>query len=104
MGYSIVPLRLATRLGVTFSVLSIAAAIVIVIKKLINPATAVGWSSMMVTITFFSGLILFFLGIIGEYLGRMFQNITRDPQFVVRNIYSRPTDNICDEQTTEGDR
>ena len=89
MGYSIVPLRMATKLGVSLSALSIIAAIIIVIRKLTHPATAVGWSSMMVTVIFFAGLILFFLGIIGEYLGRMFQGMTHEPQFVVRHVYSQ---------------
>ena len=89
MGYSIVPLRMATKLGVSLSVLSIIAAIVIVIRKILRPATAVGWSSMMVTIIFFSGLILFFLGLIGEYIGRMFQGMTHNPQFVVRSVYTQ---------------
>ena len=88
MGYSIVPLRMATKLGVFLSALSLVAAVVIIIKKLLNPATAMGWSSMMVTVIFFAGLILFFLGLIGEYLGRMFQGMTRDPQFVVRQVYT----------------
>jgi undecaprenyl-phosphate 4-deoxy-4-formamido-L-arabinose transferase len=89
MGYSIVPLRMATKLGVTLSVLSIIAAVVIVIRKILRPATAVGWSSMMVTIIFFAGLILFFLGLIGEYIGRMFQGMTHNPQFVVRSVYTQ---------------
>ena len=87
MGYSIVPLRIATRLGVTLSVLSVIAAIVVVVKKLMHPNMAVGWASTIVTIIFFAGLILLFLGLIGEYLGRMYQNQTRDPQYVVRQVY-----------------
>ena len=88
MGYSIVPLRIATRLGVTLSFLSIIAAVVVIIKKLMHPNMAVGWASTIVTIIFFSGLILLFMGLIGEYIGRMYQNLSNDPQFVVRDIYT----------------
>lgn len=88
MGYSIVPLRIATRLGVTLSFLSIIAAVVVIIKKLIHPNMAVGWASTIVTIIFFSGLILLFMGLIGEYIGRMYQNLSNDPQFVVRDVYT----------------
>ena len=88
MGYSIVPLRIATRLGVTLSFLSIIAAVVVIIKKLMHPNMAVGWASTIVTIIFFSGLILLFMGLIGEYIGRMYQNLSNDPQFVVREIYT----------------
>ncbi|HBB71064.1 MAG TPA: hypothetical protein DCZ71_00455, partial [Ruminococcus sp.] len=38
---------------------------------------------------FFAGLILFFLGLIGEYIGRMFQGMTHNPQFVVRSVYTQ---------------
>ncbi|MBR3376609.1 MAG: glycosyltransferase [Mogibacterium sp.] len=88
MGYSIVPLRIATRLGVTLSFLSIIAAVVVIIKKLMHPNMAVGWASTIVTIIFFSGLILLFMGLIGEYIGRMYQNLSNDPQFVVRDVYT----------------
>ena len=88
MGYSIVPLRIATRLGVALSFLSIIAAVVVIIKKLMHPNMAVGWASTIVTIIFFSGLILLFMGLIGEYIGRMYQNLSNDPQFVVRDVYT----------------
>ena len=88
MGYSIVPLRIATRAGVFFAMLGILGAILIVLKKIFAPTSAVGWYSIMVAIFFFSGLIMLFLGLIGEYLGRMFQNQTNDPQYVVRNVYT----------------
>lgn len=87
MGYSIVPLRIATRAGVFFSVLSMLGALAVVLLKVFKPSSHVGWYSMMVAICFFSGLIMLFLGMIGEYLGRMFQGMTNDPQYVVRHYY-----------------
>lgn len=88
MGFSIVPLRIARNLGVFFSILSILGAIAIVLKKLIAPTSAVGWYSMMVSICFFSGLIMLFLGLIGEYMGRMYLSMSNNPQYVVRDIYT----------------
>ena len=87
MGYSIVPLRLATYLGYLFSLLGIFGAMFIFIRKLLVPSMAMGWPSMMVAICFFSGINLLFLGLIGEYLGRLFLNMSKYPQFVVRKIY-----------------
>ncbi len=87
MGYSIVPLRIATRVGAFISILSILGAVAIVLKKIFAPTSAVGWYSLIVSIFFLSCLIMLFLGLIGEYLGRMFQGMTRDPQFVVRQFY-----------------
>ncbi|MDO4517760.1 MAG: glycosyltransferase [Bacillota bacterium] len=87
MGFSIVPLRAARNTGIFFSLISLLGALAIVLKKLIAPTSAVGWYSMMVTICFFSGLIMLFLGLIGEYLGRMYLGMTNNPQFVVRTVY-----------------
>lgn len=89
MGYSIVPLRIATRTGTFFAVLSIIGAIAIVLKKIFAPTSAVGWYSLIVSIFFLSGLIMIFLGLIGEYLGRMFLSMSKDPQYVVRKVYSK---------------
>ena len=87
MGYSIVPLRIATRAGVFFSVLSMLGALAVILLKVFKPSSHVGWYSMMVAVCFFSGVIMLFLGMIGEYLGRMFQGMTNNPQYVVRHYY-----------------
>lgn len=86
MGFSIVPLRLATILGYIFSLIGILGAVAVIIRKIVRPVTYIGWPSMMVCICFFSGLILLFMGLIGEYIGRIFLNISNNPQFVVRQI------------------
>lgn len=91
MGYSVVPLRLATYFGYFFSAASILGAIGIIIRKLLVPSMALGWPSMMCAICFFSGLIMLFMGTIGEYLGRMFLGMNRQPQFVVREVISQKT-------------
>ena len=88
MGYSIVPLRIATRVGTFFALMSILGAIAVVLKKIFAPTSAVGWYSLIVSIFFLSGLIMIFLGLIGEYLGRMFQNMSNNPQYVVRQFYT----------------
>lgn len=98
MGYSVIPLRMATYCGYFFSVLSILGAVIVVIRKLLDPSMAIGWPSMMCAICFFSGVIMLFMGLIGEYLGRMFLGMNRQPQFVVKKIYghSDKTDAIKD--------
>ena len=89
MGYSVVPLRLSTYCGYLFSLISILGAIFIIIRKIMNPGMTLGWPSMMVAICFFGGLIMLFLGLIGEYLGRMFLGMNRQPQFVVREVITQ---------------
>jgi len=88
MGYSIVPLRLAKYIGGLLSVGGLLGALIVLIRKLLIPTTALGWSSVMVAIFFFSGVIMLFLGIIGEYIGRMFLGMNHQPQYVVRNIHT----------------
>ena len=89
IGFSIVPLRFAQYSGMILSLIGIIGAIVILIRKLVLPSVALGWSSLMVAICFFSGMIMFFLGLLGEYIGRLFQDSTNSPQFVVRTVYTK---------------
>jgi polyisoprenyl-phosphate glycosyltransferase len=96
-GFSIMPLRVATYLGFFFSIFSIALALFFIyiwiygsvfIKNEIPP----GWASTMVLITFFVGLQLSILGIVGEYLGRLFLTINDSPQYLVREIHEKQKD------------
>ena len=88
IGYSIVPLRLSSYLGMILSLGGFLGSLIILIKKILVPTTAMGWSSVMVAIFFFSGLILLFLGLIGEYIGRMFLGMNHQPQYVIRKIHT----------------
>ncbi len=100
LGFSIVPLQLATRLGYFFSASGIIGAVVVILLKIIRPATYIGWPSMMVCICFFSGINLLFMGLTGEYVGRIFLGMCRNPQFVVRSIYQMdPQRGICIQET-----
>ena len=87
LGFSIVPLQMATYTGFFFSVIGILAALGVIILKFVRPATYIGWPSMMATICFFSGLNLMFMGIIGEYVGRIFLGMSKNPQYVVRKVH-----------------
>lgn len=86
IGFSITPLRLTEYCGFWLSLLSIIAAVVVLIRKILNPAMALGWPSLMIVICFFSGIQLMFLGLIGEYIGRMFLGLNRQPQYVIREV------------------
>ena len=54
------------------------------IHKLLNPSVPAGYSSMMAVILFIGGMILLMLGLIGEYVGRIYISLNNSPQFVVR--------------------
>ena len=105
MGYSVIPLRMATYCGYFFSMLSILGAVIVVIRKLLNPSMAIGWPSMMCAICFFSGIIMLFMGLIGEYLGRMFLGMNRQPQFVVKKVYEHSdTENNTNNQPLQEEK
>lgn len=82
--FSVKPLRFALILGTLFALLGFAYGIVIIVRKVIFPATPMGWSSIMAINLFSSGMIMLLLGVIGEYVGRIFICINDAPQFVVR--------------------
>lgn len=83
-GFSVMPLRMATVAGGIFSVASFVYMICIIFRKLQYPNISVGWTSVMAAIMFFGGLQLCFIGIIGEYIGRIFLSINNKPQYVVK--------------------
>ena len=87
-GFSIVPLQIAKRTGFAISLLGLIGAVVLIIRKFMHPNVVIGWASMIVAIFFFSGMLMFTLGIIGEYIGRMFLAMGNYPQFVVREVYN----------------
>ena len=72
LNFSVEPLRVATKLGTIIASVSFVVAIVLIIQRIIYPTKSMGWSSLMVTIIFFSGVQLLGMGLLGEYLGRQY--------------------------------
>ncbi len=85
MNYSMLPLRIATYLGVICAIAGVAGGIVVFINKLIRPDMAVGWSSLMCVILVLFGIAFLILGIVGEYVGKILMTDSRTPQFVIRD-------------------
>lgn len=86
--FSVKPLRLSTILGLILSGLSFIFAIGIVIRKLMTPSVSVGWTSIMVAIIFFGGIQLLSIGLLGEYIGRIYMCINKTPQYVIREKFN----------------
>ena len=82
--FSVKPLRLATILGLFFALLGFVFGLYIVIAKLNNPSMATGYASIMSGLSFVGGIIMMSLGIIGEYIGRMYICINNSPQYIIR--------------------
>ena len=84
--FSTKPLRIATASGTIFAGLGFLYALYTIIKKFVNPAVPMGFSSLMSAILIIGGLILLVLGLVGEYIGRMYICMNNAPQFVVRDF------------------
>ncbi|HEY1272079.1 MAG TPA: glycosyltransferase family 2 protein [Terriglobales bacterium] len=84
--FSIVPLRAAALLGMTAIVLSVLFALYSVYAKFVLHQTVPGFTALIVSITFLSGINLFFLGVIGEYLGRIYEEMKSRPLYVVSHV------------------
>ena len=86
VNFSVMPLRLATVLGLTLAALGLAGLAFVVYWRLTNQGPAFGWGSLMAALLIFSGTQLVILGVLGEYIGRMFLAVNHRPQSVVREV------------------
>lgn len=91
LNFSVVPLRVTTLAGVVIGAAGFIGMLSIIIEALLGSPPR-GWSSLMAGILFLAGTQLIMLGIIGEYLGRLFLTSNQKPQYVVRDVYSNQQD------------
>lgn len=84
MNFSALPLRAATFFGTIFSGAGFIGALIVLIRKLMNPSIAVGWSSLMCAMLVLFGIMFLLIGILGEYIGKIILNVNKTPQFVIR--------------------
>ena len=84
--FSTVPLRMWTYLGAGVSLMAFLSGLYLILKTLIFGADTPGYASIMVAILFSSGIQLIGIGILGEYLGRVFFETKRRPPYVVREV------------------
>lgn len=85
--FSVKPLRISSFLGFVLSGISFLMVIFLTIKKVINPQIQMGWTSLMIMITFFGGIQLLSVGLVGEYVGRIFMSINKAPQYIIKEKY-----------------
>lgn len=82
--FSVKPLRIATCVGVICACAGFLYGIYIIINRFVNPDVPLGYSSMMAALVFFCGMIMVMLGLIGEYIGRIYISMNSSPQYVIR--------------------
>lgn len=86
--FSVKPLRIATVMGCIASMLGFIYGIIVIIQKIILPDRVLGFSSLMSVLVFFCGMIMIMLGLIGEYVGRIYISMNASPQYVIRERYN----------------
>ncbi len=84
--FSTLPLRAATMLGASATGLSVLFSIYSLYAKLFLKRSPQGFTALVILITFLAGILLFFMGVIGEYVGRVYEEIKARPLYVVNKI------------------
>lgn len=82
--FSVKPLRIATISGFIFAFVGFLFVVYIVIHKFLNPNIAIGWSSIVATMLIIGGIQMLMIGLIGEYVGRIYISINKSPQYVIK--------------------
>lgn len=87
--FSVKPLRISTVIGFITAAIGFLYGLYIIIHKLfIHTNIAQGYSSMMAVLLFIGGIIMLMLGMIGEYLGRIYICINKSPQYVIKEMFN----------------
>ena len=89
--FSVVPLRIATGIGFMFALLSFAIGVEIIIERLTNPTLPPGYSFTLFFSTLFAGIQLIAIGLVGEYVGRIFVCMNKRPQYFIGKSFG-PTE------------
>ncbi len=94
VSFTYFPLRLTSLIGILISILTLIAALWVLYIKIFTDKFIPGWASTLLPILALGGLQLFFLGLIGEYIGRLYIEVKQRPLFVVREEYKHETNDI----------
>lgn len=90
--FSIKPLRVSFFLGILLSLVGFLFIIGLVIRRFVDPNVFIGWTSIIVTILFFSGIQLILVGLAGEYIGRVFLSQNKQPQYIIKEKFNTKED------------
>jgi dolichol-phosphate mannosyltransferase len=88
--FSVLPLRFATYLGMLISMMSVGYAIWAIVDKYVFHATVTGWTALVVLVALLSAVQLMMIGILGEYVGRIYEEVKRRPLYVVGDLVNLP--------------
>lgn len=91
--FSIKPLRTAVVFGIGMALIGFIAIIILIIGKLTNADMALGWTSIVATNILVGGIIMIVLGVIGEYIGRIYLCLNQTPQYVIKEVIDKRDSN-----------
>jgi undecaprenyl-phosphate 4-deoxy-4-formamido-L-arabinose transferase len=91
-GFSVVPLQLFALLGVLTSLFAVAFAIFLLVRRFIVGSEVEGVFTLFAILFFFLGITIFGIGIVGEYVGRIYMEVRHRPRFVVRRLHGTDND------------
>lgn len=94
LSFSYKPLRIASIIGAIVSLVGFIYLIVVICQALFTDSTTSGWASIVAIMLFFNGIILLMLGIIGEYIGRIYDEAKGRPLYVVREAVNVDEDKV----------
>lgn len=83
-GFSVFPLRVASFIGALTSIFGFVLGLYFIIEYFFNSSSPEGWTSMIVIVLFLGGIILMSLGIVGEYLGRIYLSINKKKSYTIK--------------------
>ncbi len=89
--FSVMPLRLASAVGAILSLISFVYGLYVVIDRLFFNESVPGWPTMVASMMFFAGVQLLFIGILGEYLARIYDEVKGRPSYIVAEV-KKPQD------------
>jgi glycosyltransferase involved in cell wall biosynthesis len=92
VNFSNVPLRLALNVGFLVSAVAIAAGFAAIVAKAFGAFTVPGWASLLVVTSFMGGIQLIVIGVMGEYVGRIYEEVKRRPLYLVRETHGAAPD------------
>ncbi|MEA4924908.1 MAG: glycosyltransferase family 2 protein [Syntrophomonadaceae bacterium] len=87
LGFSVVPIRMISFTGFIVALLSFIYGVFLVVNASINHAIVPGFTTIATLVSFLLGLIIIMLGIIGEYLWRIFDEVNKRPEYVIHEVY-----------------
>lgn len=85
--FSVKPLEIASLSGFAIAVIGVIYAVFIIVRRLLGNPVLAGWSSLVALIMILDGFILVMMGLVGEYIGRIYICLNNSPQYVIREEY-----------------